>query len=140
MIVCGVELRSSEARLVLVTVENSQPVHIQSKTKSMKLGDDTAIDSIETFLQAIRTFAHENKVECFAIKTRAKTGKMAGGGITFKMEALIQLSGAAVTFVNPVALSHFTKKNIAGIPSSINGVDEHAYLSAVFDLDRKGLI
>ncbi|WP_069876955.1 DUF3010 family protein [Bosea sp. BIWAKO-01] len=140
MVVCGVELRSSEARLVLVTVKDGELVHVRSKTKVLKLGDDTSNDSIATFLQAVKTFAHENGVEAFAIKARAKTGQMAGGGITFKMEAIIQLSGVDVTLVNPVALSSFSKKNIAGIPDTINGVDQNAYLSGVFDLNRKKLV
>jgi hypothetical protein len=140
VIVCGVELRSSEARLVLVAVKDGEPLHVPSKTKVLKLGNDTANDSIASFLQAIKAFAHENGVGAFAIKARAKTGPRAGGGITFKMEALFQLAGIDVALVNSVALSKFSQKNIAGIPESINGVDQNAYLCAVFDLSRKKIL
>ena len=56
-------------------------------------------------------------VDKFAIKTRAKKGRMAGGAVSFKIETLIQLvEGWNTRFVSPVALSNFAKKELEGYP------------------------
>lgn len=138
MVICGVELKSSEARLILVDVIDGGPRHLACRTKSLKLGDEADIESIKAFFRAVKTFAHENNVHTFAIKTRAKTGRMAGGGITFKMEAIFQLSDSNVSLVNPVALAAFSKTNLAGIPNTILKTEENPYLCAVYELNKSG--
>ena len=58
-----------------------------------------------------------DKVDKFAIKTRAEKGRMAGGAVSFKIGTLIQLvEGCNTTFVSPVALPNFAKKELEGYP------------------------
>ncbi|MDQ0996849.1 hypothetical protein QFZ34_002031 [Phyllobacterium ifriqiyense] len=138
MIVCGVDLKSSEARLVLVSVENNDPHLIPCKTKKLTLGDDKDSSAIKSFLQAIKTFAHENGVAVFAIKARAKGGQMGGGAISFKIETLFQLSDCDVVFVNATALSKFSKTNLGGIPDGVLKYQYDAYRCGVFQLAKAG--
>lgn len=81
MIVCGVDLKGSEARLAVVTVKDDLAFHLPTKTKKITLGDDKDNGSIKNFLQTLKSFAHENHVDVFAIKARAKSGQMAGGAM-----------------------------------------------------------
>lgn len=136
MIVCGVELKASEARLVLVSVKGDDPHHIGCKTRKLSLGDDKDSSAVKGLLQAVKTFAHEHGVDVFAIKARAKGGKRGGGAVSFKIETLFQLSDCEVVFVNPVALSKFAKTNLGGIPGGILKYQEDAYRCGVYHLKR----
>lgn len=139
MIVCGVDLKASEARLALVSVNSdASPYHIGCKTKKLILDEDKNTDSVKTFLQAVKTFAHENGVDAFAIKARAKKGAMSGGAVSFKMEVLFQLSDREVVFVNPVALAKFAKSNLGGIPAGVLIYQNDAYLCGAYHLKKTG--
>ncbi|MEL3890455.1 DUF3010 family protein [Ferrovibrio sp. MS7] len=139
MIVCGVELKGSEARLVLVSVNtDASPYHIGCNTKKLILGEDRNTDSIKTFLQAVKTFAHENRVDVFAIKSRAKAGAMSGGAISFKMETLFQLSDREIVFISPVTLAKFAKSNLGGIPTETLIYQKDAYLCGAYHLKKAG--
>jgi hypothetical protein len=137
VIVCGVDLKSNEARLCIVTVKSDEPTAISCKTKKITLADDKDCKSVNAFFQAVKSFATENKIDTFSIKSRAKNGLMAGGAISFKMEAIFQLSGSEVSFVNAVALSKFAKTNLGGIPSGILKYQEDAYLCGAYILKDK---
>ncbi len=65
---------------------------------------------------AIEAFALQNKVDSFVIKSRQATGPRAGGGITFKIETLFQLSGTPVVFISPPTLAKFAKSNLGRRP------------------------
>ncbi|WP_164898812.1 DUF3010 family protein [Mesorhizobium sp. M7A.F.Ca.MR.362.00.0.0] len=134
VIVCGVDLKASEARLVLVSVKDDDPHHISCKTRKLNLGDDKDTSSVKALLQAVRTFAHEHGVDVFAVKARAKGGQMGGGAVSFKIETLFQLSDREVVFVNPVALSKFAKTNLGGIPDGVLKYQEDAYRCGVYHL------
>ncbi|TIX45575.1 MAG: DUF3010 family protein [Mesorhizobium sp.] len=134
VIVCGVDLTASEARLALVSVKDDDPHPISCKTRKLSLGDDKDGSSVKALLQAVKTFAHEHGVDVFAIKARAKGGQMGGGAVSFKIETLFQLSDREVVFVNPVALSKFAKTNLGGIPDGILKYQEDAYRCGVYHL------
>lgn len=141
MKVCGVTIKSSTAQLAIVECSEDGPSLVQCETKKIQLADDKNAADIRSFLHAIKTFAHENGVDTFAIKARAHGGQMAGGAVSFKIETLIQLvEDCDCVLVNAVALSKFASKNVAGLPAGLLRYQEDAYRCAAYHLHKSGLI
>lgn len=141
MRVCGVDIKSNEARLAIVGDDGETPMLVGCDTRKIALSDDKDAATLKSFLHSINAFAHENSIDAFSIKARAHKGKMAGGAVSFKIETLIQLvEGRPSVLVNPVALSKFAKKNIAGIPGGLFAYQEDAFRCAAYYLHKEGLI
>lgn len=127
MVVCGVDIKAREANLVLVGTDDDVTVHIACATKKLALNDDKDATALQTLKAAIEAFALKHNVEAFIIKTRQLTGARAASGITFKIEAIFQLSGTPVAFVSPQTLAKFAKSNMGGVPSGVAKYQEDAY-------------
>ena len=138
MLVCGVDLKASEARLALVRTEAEGFAHVSCETKKLTLSDDRDAAALQVLLHAIQSFAHQNRVERFVIKARNKNGQMAGGAVSFKIETLFQISGCPVDFVTAQALSRFAKGNMGGVPAKVLGYQKDAFRSAALFLSRAG--
>ena len=138
MRVCGCEISAQEVRLAVVHLDDEGKVEMfRPKTTRIELEDDTSEADLRSFMAALHEFARENQVETFAIKTRAKKGRMAGGAVSFKIETLIQLTeGCHTTFVNPVALSHFAKKEVKEYPEKLPVYLKNAFLSGAYALAK----
>lgn len=132
MIICGIELKSNNTILTLIQKTNDNTTFIDSKTKKLILGDDETKNSLLIFQDKLDQFLEENKVEKVALKKRAKKGTFAGGAVTFKIEAIIQLNTVCeVEFISSQAISKYTKNNEVSIPKELNKYQEQAYLSSL---------
>lgn len=138
MRVCGCEISAKEVRLAVVHLDDEGSVEmLRLKTTRIELEDDTSEADLRSFLAALHEFFCENEIDTFAIKTRAKKGRMAGGAVSFKIETLIQLvDGCHTRFVSPVALSHFAKKEVEAYPEKLPVYLKNAFLSGAFVLIR----
>jgi len=138
VIICGVDIKGKEANLAIVSSDSEGNIeHINCATKKLSLHDHEDAASLDALMKAIKAFANENKIDGFAIKSRKATGQLAAGGITFKIEALFQLSGTEVTFVSPPTLAAFTKKsNVATPPQSVKQYQADAYRAAAWKLAK----
>jgi hypothetical protein len=89
---CGIDLKGNEAIVVLVEVDASGNVEwVPRHTKKISLGDDRDAKELLNFRDAVQAYLQEHKVELIVIKDRQRSGAMAAGPITFKMETVIQL-------------------------------------------------
>ncbi len=138
MRVCGCEISAQEVRLAVVYLNVEGKVEmLRPKITRIELEDDTSEADLRSFLAALHEFSRENEVETFAIKTRAKKGRMAGGAVSFKIETLIQLvEGCHTSFVNPVALSHFAKKEVEEYPDKLPVYLKNAFLAGAYALAK----
>lgn len=138
MSVCGCEISAQEVRLAVVHLNDEGNVEmLRLKTTRIELEDDTSEPDLRSFLAALHEFSRENEIGTFAIKTRAKKGKMAGGAVSFKIETLIQLvEGCETKFVSPVALSHFAKKDVEEYPEKLPVYLKNAFLAAAYTLTK----
>ncbi|HEY0032269.1 MAG TPA: DUF3010 family protein [Devosia sp.] len=128
MTVCGVDIKAKEAILILVDTDDEETsIHVECATKKLVLNDDRDPKSLENLKAAIEAFALKNNVEQFVVKTRQSTGRMAAGGVTFKIEALFQLSGTPVEFVSPPTLAKFAKSNKGAAPAGLAKYQEDAF-------------
>jgi hypothetical protein len=76
-------------------------------------------------------FVRNNHINTIVLKKRAKKGQMAGGAVSFKLEALIQLNGIAeVVFVSGQGIAAANKRNPFVIPDELRRYQEDAFLAA----------
>ena len=138
MRVCGCEISAKEVRLAVVHLNDDGNMEmLRLKTTRIELEDDTSEVDLRSFLAALHVFSHENEIDTFVIKTRAKKGRMAGGAVSFKIETLIQLvEGCHTRFVSPVALSHFAKKEVEEYPEKLPVYLKNAFLSGAYALTK----
>jgi len=132
MNICGIELKSNNAIISLIKIEEENINFLNTKVKKIVLEDEEDKNSLLKFQDEIDNYLEKNSVDKIALKKRAKKGNFAGGAVTFKSETIIQLNTVAeVTFVTPQAISKYTKKNEVEIPNELNKYQEQAYLSSL---------
>lgn len=138
MTICGVDIKGKEAILAIVQLDSEGDIkYVDCATKRLALTDHESAASLEALIKAIKAFANEQKIEEFIIKSRKASGQMAAGGITFKIEALFQISGTPFSFVSPPTLTAFSKKsNAAALPESVNQYQADAYRAAAWKLSK----
>lgn len=113
------DIKAKEAVLAVVKSVSDDWAHVKCETKKLSLKDDRDAEMLASMKSAIEEFARDNKIDVFAIKSRHATGKMAAGGVTFKIEALFQLSGVPIVFISPQAIAKLAKSNVGGLPTTV---------------------
>ena len=127
MKICGVDLKSNNAILVLLDDKE----FIDLKIKKITLEDDEKQEDIRKFCSEFLLFLEQNGIDKIVIKKRAKKGNFAGGPVTFKMEGLIQLNPICdVDLISSQSISSFEKKNEIDFPISLKKYQEQAFLTA----------
>jgi len=132
MNICGIELKSNNAIVSVIHIDDDTIDFINTKVKKIVLKDDEDKHSLLQFQDEIEQYLEENKIDKIALKKRAKKGTFAGGSVTFKSEAIIQLNTVCdVTFVTSQAITKYTKANEVIFPQELNKYQEQAYLSSL---------
>jgi hypothetical protein len=127
MKICGIELKANN--LILAVMQDDQ--YIETKTKKITLENDEEQNGIRTFCNDLLVFLESEQIEKVIIKKRAKKGNFAGGAVTFKMEALVQLNPfCEVELISPQSISAYEKKNNTEFPDGLKKYQEQAFLSA----------
>lgn len=91
MIICGVELTGSDAVVCLLKLDRGQISLLESKVRKLSLSKNHTREDLKQFQAAFAELMAEHEVTRVAIKERMPKGKFAGGAISFKLEATIQL-------------------------------------------------
>ena len=131
MRVCGIEIKGNEAVLALVEAQANELHLVPSPTKRIPLNDDESQESVKLFFDTIGAFFRNNHVQIAAIKKRNKKGEFAGGGVTFKIEGLIQLIlDCEVQILSAQTIAASNRKLGFEIPDALNKYQEDAYLTA----------
>ncbi|QHF05406.1 DUF3010 family protein [Pseudomonas asturiensis] len=131
MIICGVEIKGSEAIFALATRQQSGIAHLPLATKKIALEDDDEPANVKAFATQIASFVRENGISHVAIKKRSKKGEFAGGPTTFKIETVFQLlSDCDVLLVSPQTINAQNKKHAFALPDTLNKYQHEAYKTA----------
>jgi hypothetical protein len=77
-----------------------------------------------------QTLFRDYRIEKVAVKKRPEKGRFAGGGKSFKIETLIQLSECEVELLSPQTIASRLKRSPQQIPQSINKYQETAFQTA----------
>ena len=129
--VCGIELKSSDAILAVIEEANGDAEFIDVEPRRIKIGNDESCTDIQSFYSSFVNYVRDNHIDVVVIKKRGKKGKMAGGAVSFKLEALIQLNRAVdVEFVSGQGIAAANKREPFDIPKDMNKYQEAAFMAA----------
>ena len=138
MIICGVEIKGSEAIFALATLQHGGIEHLPLATKRIALEDDDESINVKAFATQIASFVRENGISHIVIKKRSKKGEFAGGPTTFKIETIFQLlSDCEVTLMSPQTSNAQNKKHDFALPASLNKYQHEAYKAACSGLMKR---
>lgn len=101
MRICGVELTANDAVISLIELEGEHFTIPDCRARKLSLPKEHAREDLQRFQFAFAKLMSDYKVDKVAVKERMTKGKFAGGAISFKMEAAIQL----ITDVDVITLS-----------------------------------
>ena len=136
MIVCGMELTASEARLFILKGTKSAFSHVEVNPSKLVLDNDEKPKEVKAFQEAIYAFLRENQIERIAIKKRAKRGQYASSPVSFKLEGLVQLYPECdVRLVSPQTISAAKRKHAPVAPQDIKDFQLVAFETAFTALD-----
>lgn len=91
MKICGVELTANDAVISLIELEGEHFTIPDCRARKLSLPKDHTREDLQRFQFAFAKLMSDYQVDKVAIKERMTKGKFAGGAISFKMEAAIQL-------------------------------------------------
>lgn len=136
--ICGIELKSSEAILTVIDCKDGKEAFVDLDTKKISIEDDELTASIKSFYDDFKNFVRDNHIDTVVIKKRPKNGKMAGGAISFKLEALIQLNEITkIIFVSGQGIAAAAKRQPFDIPDGLKKYQENSFMAASLYLRQK---
>ncbi|WP_372982189.1 DUF3010 family protein [Marinobacter sediminum] len=118
MIICGVELSGSDAVVCLLNLDQGQFSLPECKVRKLSLKKNHTRVDLQEFQASFAKLLSDYGVQKVAIKERMPKGKFAGGAISFKLEATIQLISEVdvdVTLLSPAQI----KSTLAANPLPI---------------------
>lgn len=135
MIVCGIEVTSSEARLLILSGIRSHFEHIPASPRKLELSDNEDSVEVEAFRDAVHAFLREYGVERVAIKKRNTKGDYAGSPVSFKLEGIIQLHrGCPVLLAAPQSIAAAIRRNQPATPAGLFQYQRSAFETAFWAL------
>lgn len=136
MRICGIELTGSDAVVCLLNKDQGLFSLPETNVRKLTLKKDHTRADLQRFQTEITEFLKDNEVEKVFIKERMQKGKFAGGAISFKLEATIQLIADAdieISLLSPAQIKALLAGNPLPIPFSDTGLkqfQEHAFITA----------
>lgn len=132
MRICGIDLKANNTIFCVMDKDESNNKYIDMKIRKITLENDESQEDIRSYCNDLLVFLKKNNIEKIVIKKRAKKGNFAGGAVTFKMEAWLQLNPhCEVELISSARISSYQKKNSVVFPPELNKYQEQAYLSAL---------
>ena len=136
MIVCGVELTGSDAVVCFLNMDRGQFNLPECKVRKLSLPKNHSREDLKQFQAAFAALMAEYGVTHVAIKERMPKGKFAGGAVSFKLEAAIQLItdiALTVTLLPSALIKSTLAANplpIAFAETGLKAFQEAAFVSA----------
>lgn len=133
MIICGVELTGSDAVVCLLNLDRGQFSLPECKVRKLSLPRNHTREDLKQFQGAFAALMAEYDVTGVAIKERMQKGKFAGGAISFKLEAAIQLIDGVdlhVRLLPPALIKSTLAANPLPVPFADTGLK--AFQEAAF--------
>lgn len=131
MRICGVELTSNEAVICLLQLEDQQFNIPDCRVRKLTLKKEHTREELEQFQFAFAQLVGDYKVDTVAIRGRLTKGKFAGGAISFKLEAAIQLiADIDVTILSATEIKTILSEN--SLPVAFADTGLKAFQEAAF--------
>lgn len=124
MIVFGVDLKSNDATVCLLSLEDGM-FHIPDcRTRRLTLADNSA-KGLKNFQNTFAKLADDYKVDAVIIRQRQSKGKFAGSAVGFKLEATIELiADLEVVVFGSTEVKESLRRNPLAVPFSETGLKQ----------------
>ena len=133
MRICGVELSSNDAVICLLSLDRGQFSIDECRVRKLTLKKDHTREELKYFQSTFVKLMSDYNINKVAIKERLTKGKFAGGAISFKLEATIQLiEELDVVLLSPTQVKSALSENPLTIPFSETGLK--AFQEAAFSV------
>jgi len=135
MKVCGIELKSNEARIIALEGHAEDYDILKIELEKLKLKDSKDQQEVKAFRDAILEFFAYHDFDVIGIKERITKGRFAGGALSFKMEGLIQTADDQIVLVHNMSMK--SKLKDVDIPiDNIKKYQEEALRVAIYLMHR----
>ena len=112
MRICGVDLVGNDAVICLLELEGQQFTLPDCRVRKLVLPKEHSREDLRQFQFSFAKLMADYKVSTVAIRERQTKGKFAGGAVSFKLEAAIQLIPALdVLVLSPAEIKSALKEN-----------------------------
>ena len=112
MKVCGVELKGNDAVICLMLFEDGLYTLPECRVKKISISDATDKQQLQKFQFDFAKLMADYQVDHVVIKERMTRGKFAGGSVSFKLEASIQLiDNLNVTLISTAKIKETLKNS-----------------------------
>jgi hypothetical protein len=134
MKICGVELTANDAVVCLLTLEQGQFTLPECRVRKVSLPKEHTRADLQKFQATFAKLMADYQIEQVVIKERMSKGKFAGGAVSFKLEAAIELiADIAVSRLSPSAIKQALADNPLPIDfaeTGLKGFQEQAFIAA----------
>lgn len=121
---CGIEIKSNEAIVCLLTLTDGVFHLPDCRTRRLTLAD-TSAKGLKSFQNTFAKLVEDYKIDVVVIRQRQSKGKFAGSAIGFKLEAAIELiNDLDVTIYSPTDIKESLRKNPIAVPFSETGLKQ----------------
>ena len=112
MKVCGVELKGNDAVICLMLFEKGLYTLLECRVKKVSISDAMDKQQLQKFQFDFAKLMADYQVDHVVIKERMTRGKFAGGSVSFKLEASIQLiDNLNVTLISTAKIKETLKNS-----------------------------
>ncbi|NVL43751.1 DUF3010 family protein [Pseudomonas syringae pv. actinidiae] len=131
MIICGVEIKGSEAIFALATRQSSGLAHLPLATKKIALEDDEEPANVKAFATQLASFVREKRRQPHRHQKAQQERRIRRRPDTFKIETIFQLmSDCDVALISPQTINAQNKKHAFALPDTLNKYQHEAYKAA----------
>ena len=141
MKVCGVELKGNDAVICLMIFEKGLYTLLECRVKKISISDATNQQQLQKFQFDFTKLMADYQVDHVVIKERMTRGKFAGGSVSFKLEASIQLiENLNVTLLSSAKIKETLKNSHTNINFNDTGLkqfQEQAFVTGFAYLENR---
>jgi hypothetical protein len=136
MTICGVDLNGSDAVVCLLGLDRGQFTLPECKVRKLSLSKNHTREDLKQFQASFADLMAGHNVTTVVIRERMPKGKFAGGAISFKLEAAIQLIASTeleVRLLSPAVIKSALAANPLAVPFAQTGLkvfQETAFITA----------
>ncbi len=140
MKVCGVDLKGNDAVICLMALDGGLYSLPDCRVKKLSIVDATDVEQLRKFQFDFKKLMTDYQVEHVVIRERMTKGKFAGGAVSFKLEAAIQLADdISVSILSPSKAKEIMKRSHVHMDFQDTGLkqfQEQAFMTALAYLER----
>ena len=141
MKICGIELKGNDAVICLMLFEEGLYTLLECRVKKISISDATDQQQLQKFQFEFAKLMADYQVDRVVIKERMTRGKFAGGSVSFKLEASIQLiEKLNVTLLSSAKIKETLKNSDTSMNFNDTGLkqfQEQAFVTGFAYLEKR---